>query len=425
MSNEPIWVNYQRHRKVRFLAEPHPYKVLYGGRGGIKSWSIARQLLIDAAERPIKTLCARETMQSIAESVHSLLEDQIGQLKLGAYFEVQKSTIRGRNGSIFAFAGLRHNVNQIKSYEGFDRAWVEEAQNVSHGSWKILIPTIRKEGSEIWVSFNPELESDSTYQRFVLNPPPGTVIVKTSWRDNLWLSEKFKADMEHLRTTNLSEYNHVYEGLCLTTIEGAYFADELEKCELEDRITRVPYDPTIPVHTFWDLGIGDMTSIWFVQPLPFEYRVIDYLEDSGKKLQFYLDALQHRAYLYGAHHLPHDAQARELGTGKSTEELVRVAYPDKVEIVTKLSVTDRINAARTIFGQCYFDKEKCADGLQALRHYRKAPADTMGRDTGELHDWASHGGSAFCYFGVGVRRPERPPRQSAPDPDLAPGAWMG
>ena len=415
-----------------FLAEPHRYKIMYGGRNGVKSWSMARQLLINAVARPIRWLCCRETMITIADSVHALLQDQIKSMGMGAHFDVQKSAIYGINGSRFVYAGLRglrRDPTSLKSFESFDGAWVEEAQRVSKDSWNVLIPTIRKEGSEIWGSFNPELEKDETYQRFVLHPPPGAVVRETSYRDNPWLSEEARADMEHMKETDPSEFDHIYEGMCRSTVEGAYFSAELAAAEKADRLARVPCDPLLPVHTFWDIGL-DTTAIWFAQFLPFEYHLIDYFEDAGQKIGYYLEELQKRSYLYAMHHLPHDAKAKELGTGKSIEERVRAAYPEKVCIVPKLEVRDRINAARTVFPQCWFDRERCAEGIQALRHYRKAPADTLGRDTGELHDWSSHGGSAFCYFGVDSKPPARPKKKvpgqylNQQQQSAGPDAWM-
>ena len=136
--------------KLRFLFEPARYKVLYGGRGGAKSWGVARALLIQAAVAPLRVLCAREFQSSIVESVHHLLQSQIGIIGLGDFYEVQSSVIRGANGSEFIFAGLRNNVTKIKSFEGIDRVWIEEAQTVSRSSWETLIPTIRREDSEIW-----------------------------------------------------------------------------------------------------------------------------------------------------------------------------------------------------------------------------------------------------------------------------------
>ena len=153
--------------KLEFLFKPSRYKVLYGGRGGAKSWGIARALLLRGVQRKLRILCARETMNSIADSVHKLISDQVEFLGLSAHYQIQKSSIIGTNGTEFAFCGLRHNVAQIKSYESFDLCLIEEAQAVSKSSWEVLVPTIRKENSEIWISFNPELETDATYQKFI------------------------------------------------------------------------------------------------------------------------------------------------------------------------------------------------------------------------------------------------------------------
>jgi phage terminase large subunit len=172
--------------KLQCLFEPHRYKILYGGRGGAKSWGAARAILIEGARRPLRVLCAREIQRSIRDSVHKLLSDQVTALGLASRYEVLKDEIRGTNGTEIVFSGLRHNVDSIKSKEGIDIVWVEEANLVTPTSWEKLIPTIRKENSEIWVTFNPELETDDTYQCFVVRPPAGAIVVKMTWRDNPW-----------------------------------------------------------------------------------------------------------------------------------------------------------------------------------------------------------------------------------------------
>jgi phage terminase large subunit len=381
------------------------YRIAYGGRGGCKSWGFARALLLKGMERTLRILCARETMQSIADSVHQLLQDQIEALGLGEFYNVQKASIIGINGTEFAFAGLKHNINQIKSYESFDIAWVEEAQSVSKTSWQVLIPTIRKEGSEIWVSFNPELETDDTYARFVKAPPPGAEVVRIGYEDNPWLTDVLKREIDHLRTVDPAAYAHVWGGQCVMHVEGAIYAEELSAADREQRITRVPYDPSRPVMTFWDLGYGDATAIWFCQAFPFEYRMIDFLEGERNGLNHYVKEIQSKPYTYVAHYLPHDAQAHSLGTGKSIEEQLR-GLGWTVRIVPKLSILDGINAARTIFARTWFDGEKCSDGIQALRHYRWAPIGALGQIKREpLHDWASNPSDAFRYYAIGVKNP--------------------
>lgn len=394
--------------KLQFLFDPCRYKVPYGGRGGAKSWGIARALLILGTQRPLRILCARETQKSIADSVHKLLSDQVAALGLQGFYSILKSTITGLNGTEFIFAGIRQSsVGDIKSYEGCDICWVEEAQIVSKHSWEVLIPTIRKPNSEIWVSFNPELDTDETYKRFVLHPPPNAKVVKINWSDNPWFPEVLRQEKDHLRATDPDSYENVWEGMCKQAVTGAVYREEILAAEKEERITRVPYDATKPVHTFWDLGFGDNTSIWLAQSIGFEFRLIDFIQDSQKGLAHYLKELQSRPYVYGTDYLPHDARAHELGSGRSIEEQIRAAGR-KVQVVPKLSVQDGIAAARAVFGRCWFDREKCADGLQALRHYRYESDEKLGTLKREpLHDWASHPADAFRYFAVSIREPQR------------------
>ena len=163
--------------KLQCLFEKSRYKCIYGGRGSAKSWSVARALLILGAKQVHRILCAREFQNSISQSVHKLLSDQIVELGLIGFYEITQSTIRGANGTEFSFVGLKNNPHNIKSYEGCTIVWVEEAQAVSARSWDILIPTIRAKDSEIWITMNPELESDATFQRFILNPPENCITI--------------------------------------------------------------------------------------------------------------------------------------------------------------------------------------------------------------------------------------------------------
>jgi phage terminase large subunit len=419
-------VNAEFPAKLEFLFEPHRYKVAWGGRGGAKSWAFARALLIQGAQRPLRILCARETQKSIADSVHKLLEDQIRNLGLERFYNVGKASIKGITGTEIVFAGLKHNVNNIKSVEACDIVWVEEAQTVSRQSWEVLIPTIRKQGSEIWVSFNPDLETDDTYQRFVKHAPPNAAVVKINYSDNPWFPDVLREEMEHLRATDPAAFHHIWEGNCKSIAEGAIYAEELRAADTEQRITRVPYDETRPVLTFWDLGFGDATSIWLAQAVGREYHLIDFIEGQRKPIAHYLRELQARPYLYGTFYLPHDARAKELGSGKSIEELIR-ASGREVQIVTKLSINDGINAARTVFRQCWFDEDKCADGIQSLRHYRWGET-AAGLATREpVHDWASHAADAFRYFAVAIQTPERQiaeARREYEELNYTEDAWM-
>jgi phage terminase large subunit len=194
------------------LFRPARYKVLWGGRGAAKSWSIARALVLLAVQFKLRILCAREYQSSIADSVHRLLTDQIWALGLERYFTITQNSIESASGSQFIFKGLRKSIQEIKSTEGIDICWVEEAQSVSNDSWDILIPTVRKHGSEIWVSFNPNDEEDPTYQRMVLAPPPGAVVRKVGWEDNPWFPETLERERLYLRSIDLEAYDHIWGG---------------------------------------------------------------------------------------------------------------------------------------------------------------------------------------------------------------------
>lgn len=419
-------MNVEIPESAGFLFEPARFKVLWGGRAGIKSWSCARTLLVLARARRLRIGCARETMKSIEDSVHQLLQDQIAAMGFGDFFLPQKKLIRALNGSAFSYHGLRdRSVHNIKSLEAVDILWIEEAQNVSKKSWNIVIPTIRKPGSEIWASFNPELETDETYQRFVVHPPQGAVVVKTSYRDNPYLSEEIRQDMADLKAKDPAEFEHVYEGVCRPAVQGAVYKEQLIAAEKDKRITRVPYDASKPVHTYWDLGFGDNVAIWFAQGIGFEFRLIDFVTDHLKGVDFYLKELGSRPYVYGTAYLPHDARAKTLAAaGRTVQQLVE-AGGYRVRIVPNLSETDQMAATRAIFNRCWFDEEKCAEGVQALKHYRYEFDEQLGTfKRTPLHDWSSHASKAFQYFAVSIREPElEKARVEAQAPPVRVGIW--
>ena len=409
--------------KLQGLFKKSRYKVLYGGRGGAKSWGIARALLIKGAKDPIRILCAREFQTSIKDSVHKLLCDQIESLGLLSFYEITQTSIRGRNGTEFSFVGLKNNVSNIKSYEGVDICWVEEAQTTSRLSWNILIPTIRKEGSEIWISFNPELETDETYKRFVANPPQDCITMKVNWYDNPWFPDTLRIEKDALKARDEQAYNQVWEGLCRQTVDGAIFAREMQQAEKDGRITRVPYDATKPVHAVFDLGWSDNTAIWFLQFVGMETRLIRYIEDSQKTISYYLATMQTYGYVYDTIWLPHDAENKTLAaSGRSIDDIVR-AGGFKTKIMPRVPVLDSINAARTIFPTCYFDREHTADGLACLRHYRyEVDPETGQFSRNPLHDHYSHGADAFRYIALMIKEPPKPKKSSQ---IAMASSWMG
>lgn len=221
--------------KMLFLInERKRYKVLYGGRGSGKSWGIARTLILLAMRNKIRVLCTRQFQSSISMSVHKLLRDSINCLGLSTYFKVTRESISCVNGSEFYFKGIQNNIDEIKSIEGIDICWVEEAQNVSKESWEVLCPTIRKENSEIWVSFNPKLESDETYQRFVIHPSEDCISVLVNYEDNPWFPDVLRKEMEYCRKVNVSDYEYIWLGKPQVNTDAQVFKGRYEIQEFAD-----------------------------------------------------------------------------------------------------------------------------------------------------------------------------------------------
>ena len=382
------------------LFKPHRYKVFYGGRGGAKSWAFARALLLEGADRPLRILCAREVQRSIKDSVHKLLGDQIEALGLGAFYEVLQNEIRGANGTEIVFSGLSSQTREsIKSFEGVDICWVEEAQVVSKRSWEILIPTIRKEASEIWASFNPELDTDDTYRRFVVRKPTDAVVVKVNWSDNPWFPSVLKQEMEDLKASDPDAYEHVWEGQCRAAVDGAIYYREVSNARSSGRVRDVPYDPMLKVHAIWDLGYADYMSIVLVQKVTSEVRVIGYVEDHHRTLADYSQDLRKMPYQWGKLWLPHDGRARDYRSGKSAEEILK-ALGWAVEIVEDIGVEQGISAARQMFPRVYFDKDNAGHLINRLGRYRRRVNAESGISGGPLHDEESHGADAFRYLAV-------------------------
>jgi phage terminase large subunit len=411
--------------KLEGLFEPHRFKVLYGGRGGAKSWNVARALLVLGAKHTLRILCARELQNSMRESVHQLLRDQLALLGLTHRYIVTETEIRGLNGTLIIFAGLRHNVLSIKSKEGIDIVWVEEAETVSAHSWNTLIPTIRKEGSEIWLTFNPSLATAETYKRFVLDPPPNAWVCKVSWRDNPWFPAVLDEERRNLKARDPDAYLTVWEGHPLVALDGAVYANEVRAATSEGRITSVPYAREHPVLAFWDLGRRDLTAIWFVQIVGFQIRVLDYLEDRGKVLAHYVKLVREKPYAIAEHWLPHDGDHELLGAQRTIAEQLRDAKFEvkRVPHYGPGAVQEGINAARTLFARCWFDEVRTAPGVERLRSYRyKVDPDTRGYSKEPLHDDNSNGADAFRYIAVSLAEPKekKPPR-----PRRRASGWMG
>lgn len=381
------------------------YYVAYGGRDSAKSWTFARALIVLGMYDPLRMLCAREIQRTIADSVHRVLCDQISALNAGDYYEVQDSTIIGRGGSEFLFAGLRGiDAAKIKSFEGVDIAWVEEAQAVTKKSWEILIPTIRAPESEIWATFNPDIDTDDTYQRFVVNPPDDAWVQKVNWEDNPWFSEVLDGHRLQMERTDPAEYRHVYGGQPRTVVAGAIYANEVTAMIEGRRVRPVPYDPQLPVHTVWDLGWNDAMTIIMVQkPVASALNVIGYIEDSFRTYAGYVAQMDKLRYVWGTDWLPHDGANKDPKAGKSAQQVLQ-GLGRKVKIIPRGDIETGIKAARMMFPRVYIDDSalECETGylgakrlIDCLKHYRRSVPESTGEPAGPVHDEYSHGADAW------------------------------
>lgn len=414
--------------KLKPLFSANRYKVLHGGRGSGKSWGVARALIILARQQKKRILCTREVQKSIKDSVHALLSDQIQALGFGQDFEVLETEIRCKaTGSVFLFGGLQqHTVESIKSFEGCDIVWVEEAQVVSGKSWDVLIPTIRKPGSEIWVTLNPQLESDETYQRFIASPAPGAWVCEMNYTDNPWFPAVLEAERQHAQATMKREkYAHIWEGKCMPAVDGAIYFDEVAKAEEEGRITRVTPDKLLKTHAIFDLGWNDSMTVIMVQRQLSELRIVDYIEDSHKKLSDYSDMLKAKPYNWGSVWLPHDGFSKDYKTGKSAEEMLK-ALGWTVARVPNMDIEGGIKAAREVFERIWFDKEKTARLVECLKRYRRNIGQKTGEAGSPLHDEFSHGADSFRYLALCADQLTNTARKRANLSDSnAPADWMG
>lgn len=395
-------------RRFGFLLEMHPYKVAYGGRDGLKSWSFADAILALAANQQLRVICGREVMKSLADSVHKLLSDRIQALGLESFFSILENKIRSRNGSEISYAGLSdQTVESIKSFEGVDIFWVEEAQAVSEASWSKLLPTIRKPNSEVWVSFNPDMIDDATYQRWVINPPPGTKSVFTDWQYAKacgFFTDKMEALRAHDQKFSPDDYENIWGGKPRIAVAGAIFAREVIQMVEERRYKPTPYEPILPVHVIWDLGWNDAMVQLFVQkPQANVINVINYWEDSFQRYDEAIAARQRFRYRIAKDWLPHDGAQTRPDVGKSPQQII-TALGCTVEIIPMTGPEQRIKAARMMLPRVYMDntERETVTGyvgparlMECLKKYRRVIPRTTGEPGGAVHDEFSHGCDAF------------------------------
>jgi phage terminase large subunit len=307
-----------------------------------------------------------------------------------------------------------HSAESIKSLEGFRVAWIEEAQTLSARSLSLLRPTIRADDSEIWASWNPTRKSDAI-DDFFRGPrglPKGAVLVKANWRDNPWWNDILEGERQLELERYPERYDHTYEGDYARAFEGAYFAGLLSEAKRKGRIGKVSADPLLPLRAFIDIGgsgaNADAFTIWVVQWVDQEIRVLDYYESVGQVLGYHVAWLRDRKYEKAIIYLPHDGVNENNITGKRYEDHLREAgftVEPPVKNQGKGAAAMRIEAVRRLGPQMWFNESTTEDGRQALGFYHEKKDEVRNVGLGPDHDWSSHAADAFGLMAICYQAP--------------------
>jgi len=401
------------------LLKPRRYKGARGGRGSGKSHFFAEMIVEQAIRNPgTRVVCIREVQKSLAQSAKKLIEDKIQSLNVGSLFSPLKTEIGTPGGGVILFQGMQdHTAETIKSLEGMDVAWIEEAQTLSDRSWRMLRPTIRKDKSEIWASWNPRLKSDPV-DKFFREPAnlqdPQIVSVEANWRDNPW----FPSVLEDERLRDLANdpdaYPHVWEGEHITILTGAYYAPALRQAEAEGRIDFIPVDPNLRIYAFWDIGgpgkKADAMSIVIAQFVAQRINVLDHIEGVGQVLGYYTQELRDRGWEKAFCVVPHDAAQTHADnpTGMDFEAQLRQSGFQTRKVHSPPGIVmQRIATVRRLFPRIFFNKDKTEGLRSALGWYHEKKDEKREIGLGPDHDWSSHAADAFGLMAISYEEPRK------------------
>lgn len=414
------------------LLNPSRYKGAHGGRGSGKSQFFADLMLLYAVQKPgFRALCCREVQKSLKESAKRLIESKIEAHGLGRLFDVQEAQIKTPGGGLIAFAGLQdHTSESIKSYEGFDVAWVEEAQTVSDRSLNLLRPTIRAPCSELWFSWNPRHRTDAVDKMLRGDElPTGAQVIRANFDQNPWFPAELEQERQDCLRQQPEQYAHIWEGDYVTVSEGAYFAKDLAMAKEQGRIGNVAPDPLMTYRAYWDIGgtgaKADACAIWIAQFIGREIRVLDYYEAQGQPLATHVNWLRSQGYGNALCVLPHDGAAHDKVYDATYEGALRQAG-FSVEVVKNQgrgAAAQRIEAARRLFPAIWFNSGTTEGGRTALGWYHEKKDDHRNIGLGPDHDWSSHAADAFGLMCVAYDEPREKRKLKRPVHN-GPGGWM-
>lgn len=415
------------------------YRGAFGGRGSAKTRTFAKMSAVMAYRAANEgkegiILCAREFMNSLADSSMEEIKAAIhSEAWLDDFFEIGESYIRTKDGRVsYSFIGLSRNVDSIKSKARIILCWIDEAEPVTETSWQKLIPTVREQDSEIWVTWNPEKKTSPTHKRFRLNQSDDMKIIEMNWRDNPWFPTVLETERQRDLRERPDSYPHVWEGDFVKALEGAYYATALTTARQEGRVGHVAADPLMQLRAYWDIGgtgkNADATSIWIVQFVGREVRVLDYYEAVGQELSAHVNWLRSKGYGGARCILPHDGANAEKVYSITYESVLRSAGFE-VKVIPNQgrgAALLRVEAARRLFPSIWFNEEPCESGLDALGWYHEKRDEARNIGLGPDHDWSSHAADAFGLMAVDYSPPRAKIKDAYAD-DYSSGAsnsWM-
>ena len=392
-------VSYYGHHEYYDIHVPVYNNYLTGGivnHNSGKSHEVANYLVTRSLmEQKLKIVGLREYQNSIDKSSKALVDDKIDKIGLRDFYTSVRAEIRkNADSGLFYFQGMNDlTADNIKSLEGFNIAWFEEAQNATKNTLKVLRPTIREANSQLIFTWNPKFPDDAIEEFCnTMRGEPDCLVLHVNHTDNPFLSDAVKREIEIDKKSHPDDYAHIWLGDYDTSFHGHYYAKLLD--EAADRITDVPIKAGCDIITAWDLGRADSTCIWVAQVHGLQVRIIDYIQGNFQGLDYYAKWIKDKGY-NGIHYLPHDGAHERLGMKGSIKDQLRGMGLSDITILPATSVEAGRKLAKSLIAEAYFDKTKCKDGIQELRHERAERNDKTG-GWKEIHE--RDGAAAFRYL---------------------------
>ncbi|WP_430230509.1 PBSX family phage terminase large subunit [Paraburkholderia tropica] len=399
----PRWSRVLTERQWRFIS-------VRGGRGSGKTVNFARAILLRAVQGPLRVLCTREVQDSIKESVYASLVSEMKKMGLESYFKVLSDEIRPLTGGTIIFRGLSDmTADNVKSLADIDIAWVEEAQTITENSFRKLTPSIRAKGSQVWLSWNPELESDFIYQKVVVEGLPNCASLFVNFDQNPWFPDELRLEEQDMAGKDPDMHRHVWLGMPLPAVEGAIYFREISKMESEGRILNITINDELNTYIVMDLGFNDHTSCGVVQQVAGEFRIVDFIENRQRALSWFSEQFIDRGYEGAILVMPHDSEHETLAADGISMKAKMEALGWEVEVAENMSVEQGIRLVRDMLPKTFIDKTRCGprvyeDGtksaglIEHMKRYRRTKAGHP------MHDEHSHSNDMVRYVAVHAPR---------------------